>query len=358
MFISVDLCPIPGVHRPADGILRGNRGLWFKRKEVYPAMLGIRFMKVPPSTYLLHYKNGKIKREGAGLSFFYYSATSSIVALPAASADVPFVFQELTSDYQEVTIQGQLTYRVTDPKRLAGLLNFTVDAGGKFICDDPDVLKQRLVQATQILTRTFTQRAPLRQVLTSSDAMVPEVLAGLRASDSVAMLGVEIMGFGILSIKPTPEMARALEAEAREALQGRADEAIYARRNAAVEQERRIKESELNTEIAVEEKRRQIRETQMAAEIAVEKQRVTLIDQRIENDRKEAESRAHALEATLKPVRDMDWRTLMAVSAGAADPGVLMSMAFHELAQNAQKIGELNITPDLLRALLPRKKEE
>ena len=37
---------------------------------------------------------------------------------------------------------------------------------------------------------------------------------------------------------------------------GEADEAIYARRNAAVEQERRIKESELNTEIAVEEKQR------------------------------------------------------------------------------------------------------
>ena len=29
------------------------------------------FMKVPPTTYVLQYKHGKIKREGAGLSFFY-----------------------------------------------------------------------------------------------------------------------------------------------------------------------------------------------------------------------------------------------------------------------------------------------
>jgi len=315
-------------------------------------MLGIRFMKVPPSTYLLHYQDGKIKREGAGLSFFYYAPTSSIVALPAASADVPFVFHELTADYQEVTIQGQLTYRVTDPKRLAGLLNFTVDAGGKFICDDPDVLKQRLVQATQILTRTFTQRAPLRQVLTSSYAIVPEVLAGLRASDAVAMLGVEILGFGILSIKPTPEMARALEAEAREALQGRADEAIYARRNAAVEQERRIKESELQTEVMTEQKRRHIRETKMAADIAVEVEREKLVAQKAANDHRAADAQAYTLEKTLAPVRGLDWKVLQALSSAQMDPASMIALAFRELAGNAAKIGELNMSPELLRSLV------
>ncbi len=318
-------------------------------------MFGIRFVKAAPTTYVLHYKHGKIKREGAGLSFFYYAPTSSIVTVPAASADVPFVFNELTSDFQEITVQGQLTYRVSDPKRLAGLLDFTVDPGGKFVSDDPELLRQRLVHATQILARIFTQQTPLREALVSSDAIVAEVLKGLRASESVAMLGVEVLGLAIVSVKPTPEMARALEAEAREGLQRRADEAIYARRNAAVEQERTIKESELNTEIAVEEKRRQIRETQMAAEIAVEKQRAALIEQRIENERKEAESRAFALEATLKPLRDVDWHTLMAL-AGGVDPGTLVAMAFQDLAGNAQKIGELNITPDLLRSLLPQKK--
>ena len=80
------------------------------------------------------------------------------------------------------------------------------------------------------------------------------VLAGLKSSEGVAQLGVEILNLSLLSIRPTPEMAKALEAEAREALRRRSDEAIYARRNNAVELERRIKESELNTEIAVEDK--------------------------------------------------------------------------------------------------------
>jgi hypothetical protein len=33
-------------------------------------MFGIRFIKIQPTTYVLQYKAGKVKREGAGLSFF------------------------------------------------------------------------------------------------------------------------------------------------------------------------------------------------------------------------------------------------------------------------------------------------
>src|SRR5258705_210775 len=84
---------------------------------------------------------------------------------------------------------------------------------------------------------------------------------------------LEVLGLSILAIKPTPETARALEAETREQLFREADEAVYARRNSAVEQERAIKENELNTEIAVENKKRQIRETQMDAERAVQEKR-------------------------------------------------------------------------------------
>ena len=223
------------------------------------------FMKVPPTTYVLQYKSGRIKREGAGLSFIYYVPTSTIVAIPMASADVPFVFQESTADFQTVTIQGQLTYRVADPKRLASVLDFSVDTRGAYYSEDRRKLPERLIHTLQSVTRAITQSLVLKDVLVSSDSIILEALARLRASQSVSALGVEILSLSILAIQPTPETGRALEAEAREELQRQADEAIYARRNAAVEQEKLIKESELNTEIAVEEKKRQIRETQMAA---------------------------------------------------------------------------------------------
>jgi regulator of protease activity HflC (stomatin/prohibitin superfamily) len=332
------------------------------------------YMKVPPTKYVIHYRQGKIKREGAGLSFFYFVPASTIVAVPFASADAPFVFQEVSRDFQPITIQGQLTYRVADPKKLASLLDFSIDRGGRYLSEDPEKLKTRLVHQAQILARSVTQRMTLSEALTRSREIGTEVLSGLKSSENIAALGIEILAVSILSIKATPEMSKALEAEAREALQRRSDEAIYARRNAAVEQERRIKESELNTEIAVEEKQRQIRETKMAADIAieekqrqiretrmaadiaVEEQRSTLLERRTANDRSDSDARAYGLEAVIKPLRTVDWKTLMMLSDGGADPKRLIAMAFQGLAENAAKIGELNVSPDLLESLLKEAK--
>jgi hypothetical protein len=305
----------------------------------------------------MYYKGGQLLREGEGLSFFYFAPLSVIVTVPMASTDVPFVFNEVSADFQEVTIQGQLTYRVSDAKKLARLMDFSLDAHGRFRSEDPEKLSERLIHAAQILTRAFTQRHKLAELLISSEALVQEVLSGVKQSETVAMLGIEILGLSILSLKPTPEMAKALQANTREQLLKKADEAIFDRRKAAVELERQIKESELNTEIAVEQKRRQVRETQMQAEIAVEEQRSALVQSRVENERHEADARAYALKAVLDPMKDIDWRTLMAASSGTLDAGQLIAMAFRDLADNAQKIGNLDITSELVSALVDSAKK-
>jgi len=317
-------------------------------------MFGIRYLKVAPTTYVLHYKGGRLKQEGPGLAFFYFGPTSEIVLVPMESTDVPFLFNEVTADFQDVTIQGQLTYRITNAKRVAEVLNFSVDERSHHRTEDPQRLAERLSQAAQIAARSFTQQRPLKEVLVSSDALVAEMTASLKSSAAVAMLGVEVLSLSVLAIKPTPEMAKALQADAREQLLKQADEAIYARRNSAVDMERTIKENELKTEIAVEEKRRQVRETQMAAEIAVEQQRATLVEERVENERKEADARAHALSVTLEPLKQIDWKILMA-AGGGTDPKLNIALAFRELAENAQKIGELNVSPDLLANLIKSK---
>lgn len=315
-------------------------------------MLGIKYLKVPPTTHVVHFNRGRVKKAGPGLAFFYYGPTSVIVQIPIASTDVPFVFNEVTADYQDATIQGQLTYRVTDPMRLSSLLDFSVDSSGQYRSDDPTKLNDRLIHAAQILARGFTQRLDLSKLLVSSDALVEHMIAGLQTSEAVAMLGIEVIGLSILSIKATPEMAKALQADAREKLLQKADEAIYARRNTAVELERRIKENELNTEIAVEEKRRAVRETKMQADIAIEQERAELVDSQVENQRKESQARADALRAMLEPIKDVDWRTLMAAQGNGLESSQLIAMAFRDLADKAESIGNLNISPDLLTALL------
>lgn len=314
-------------------------------------MFNIRFMKAPPTMYVLHYKRGKIKQQGAGLSFFYYAPTSTIVAIPLASRDLPFAFTESTSDFQTVTLQGQLTFRVAEPQLLSALLDYSVHKTGSYATQDPEKLCERLLALLHTRMRTAVSGRGLREVLASSDAISSEVLSSVQATEAITALGIEVLGLSLLAIRPTPEVAKALEAETREALQRRSDEAIYSRRNAAVEQERRIKESELETERAIEERRQKMRESQLAAEIQLEQARTDLIEKRVENEKKDADAKAYALRATLAPLSDLDWRKLMMI-APAADARSSIAMAFQELAGNAHKIGELNVSPDLLRSLI------
>ncbi len=332
-------------------------------------MFGIRYIKFDANKYVIHYKGGKAKKEGKGLSFWYYEPTSSIVAIPSGSDDAPFIFEEFTSDYQSVTVQGQLTYQINDPKQLAELLDYTVDHRGKYTSDDFEKLSQRLVNEIQAAVKTLIQGSTLKEAIRSSSDMEQTILDELSISEVVRLLGVKPLSINILAVKAVPEMARALEAQTREALQQEADEAIYARRKFAVEQERTIKESELNTQIAVEEKKKQIsqkkmeaeiekqenqrklREMKIAADIEVENQRQQLIDLEAENKRKQADTEAYRLEKMMTQYKDVDWRTLMALTGNSGSKEQI-AIAFRELAENAQQIGTLNITPDLLQDLM------
>lgn len=336
-------------------------------------MFGIRFIKVPQTTYLLQYQNGRLVREGAGLSFFYYGPTTTLVAIPTASTEVPFIFEETTADFQRVTIQGQITYRVIAPKTLAALMNFTLAGAFRYASDDPEKLPQRLINIVNVHARAQVQRLPLRQAVKESDALVENLRPKLVGAPEIAALGLEILGFSILAIKPTPDTARALEAETREQLLKEADDAIFRRRNAAVENERAIKENELNTENAVELKRRQIRETQMdaeravqektrllndaemAAKIELEQKRKELVELTTANARNEADARAYNLQATLKALGTADARTLQSLANAGMNPEQLIAVAFQELAGKAERIGQLNISPELLQQLLARR---
>ena len=334
-------------------------------------MIGIKFIKVQPTTYLLQYRGGKIVREGLGLSFFYYGPTTSLVAVPVASTDTPFIFQETTADFQAVTIQGQVTYRISEPKRLAALLNYTLEKDGDtYVSEDPEKLPERVIHVINVIARAELQKLPLREAIRASDTLVQAVKARLVAAEEITSLGLEVLGLSILAIKPTPETARALEAETREQLFREADEAVYARRNSAVEQERAIKENELNTEIAVENKKRQIRETQMEAErtvqekkhlvqkealeanIGMEDRRKSLVALAAENAKAEADARAYGVSSTMKALGSADAKILQALATTGMKPEQLIAFAFQELAGRADKIGQLYISPDLLRELL------
>ena len=369
---NADTAPL-AVGTPGQGF--GGRRLAGARKET--SMFGIQFVKAQPNIYFLQYRKGQIVREGAGLSFFYYAPVSSVVAIPMSSVDIPFIFKEVTMDFQEVTVQGQVAYRVRDPKKLAGLLNFTLASGSRdYVSDDPERLPQRVINQVQVLMRTELQKLRLKDALKSSEALVEGVRRGLAACELVEQLGIEVLALSVLAVKPNPETARALEAEVREQLLLEADDAIYIRRNAAVEQERTIKENELNTEIAVENKKRQIREAKIDADravqerrqameqeemqgfVALEEKRKDLVELATMNKKSEADAQAYGMKALLDTFKNIDPKVMQVLGNVGMDPAQLIAGAFQNLANNADKIGNLNIAPELLQGLLSQDRIE
>ncbi|MBI9043599.1 MAG: hypothetical protein JEZ06_03890 [Anaerolineaceae bacterium] len=320
-------------------------------------MFGIHHIKANPTQFIIHHVKGNVKRSGRGLSFFYFKPQSTISVVPVGSIDVPFIFNEISSDFQPLTIQGNLTFRITQPELVASILDYTISTSIDFYSsDDPEKLPQRLVNLAQVHTRSESQSRELRHAIQHSAEIATAVTQSLEKSKALEALGAQIISFVILSIKPTPDIARAMEAEAREVLLKEADDAIYERRNSAVDQERRIKENELQTELAVQEKQRQMKRTAMEGNIFLENERKKLIDAKTDNIRVEADAQSYAFKSSLEPLQAMKPEVLKLLSMQSADPSKLTAAAIQSLAENAEKIGHLNLTPGVLEMLLNEQK--
>ena len=334
-------------------------------------MFGIRFIKTQPTTHLMQFRRGRLVREGAGLAMFYYSPTSTLVAVPVGSQDCGFMLELVTADFQAVTVQGQLTYRVSAPQRTAALMDFSLAADGQaYLSEDPQRLRERVVMQAQVIVQQAVQALPLKDALKASASIARDVQRQLAGQAEIEALGLEILGVSVGAVRPTPDIARALEAESREANLKAADEAIYQRRMSAVQNERAIRQNELDTEVAVEEKRREIqasrmeakaallrrenelRNEQMGADIELENQRKSLVAGQADNARALAEAEAHRVRSVMAALQATDPRIVQALASSGMQPGQLIAQAFSGIAEKAERIGQLNVSPDLLQSLM------
>lgn len=334
-------------------------------------MFGIRFIKSQPTTHLMQFRGGQLVREGAGQSFFYYAPASTLVAVPMASHDRPFILELVTADFQNVTVQGQVTYRIKAPRLTAAMMDFSLRADGKsYTSEDPARLGDRVAMQAEVIVQQAVQSLDLKQALRASAAIARTAQRELASQPEIEALGLEILGVSVMGVKPTPDIARALEAEARESNLKAADDAVYSRRMSAVEKERAIRQNELDTEIAVERKKRQISETQMdakaalmhkdnelradqmAADIELEEKRKAFIDGQATNSRTLAEAEAHRVGCVMQALGQADPRIVQALAAAGMQPGQLIAQAFGGMAERAGHIGQLNMSPELLQSLM------
>lgn len=336
-------------------------------------MFGIRYIKSAPSDYLMQVRDGEVVREGAGLAFFYFAPRSTLVSVPTTVNEVPFMFEEITRDFQSVTLQGQVSFRVADPKRISQQMNYALLSSGGYASDEPEKLPLRVLNAVKAQFRGMLQELDLKGLLQATEHLANSARQRLAAAPAIGELGLQVIDLSILAVKPTPETARALEAPVRETILKEADDATYGRRNAAIEQERVVKENELRSELVIEQKKREVRETQieserallekrqqvqaqeMAGKVKLEQQNAELVALEGENERREAETRAYGIKTMAEALQGMDARTLQALTMSNASPEAIMALGFQNLADNAAKIGEFNFSPDLLRQLASKK---
>lgn len=304
-----------------------------------------RHLRSDANVHVTRFRNGRAVRAGRGVSFWFIPQRASIAELPMDNRDMVLFFKGRSRDFQQVNVQGNLTWRVADPSLLGNRIDFSIDLKtGRHTAKPLEQIEALLNGMSQQLATQYFAESPIHDLLDAGiEPLRKRLEDGLRGMDAIASLGLEVAAIRLIAIAPTAELERALQTPTFEGLQQKADQATFERRALAVEKERAIAENELanKTELAKRESQLIAQE----AENARNRAEGTRASQQIEADgeagriRTVEQAKAETEQARIAIYRDLA-------------PGVLMGLAARELANKLTTIEHLNVTPDLLATVL------
>jgi regulator of protease activity HflC (stomatin/prohibitin superfamily) len=318
----------------------------------------VRHLRAEPTSHVLRYRKGRLVSSGRGGAFWFRPLSAAIAEVPVDDREQSFHFAGRTADFQDVAVQGTITYRVADPELAARRIDFGIDLdNGVYLTEPLARLAQMVGQAAQQLALDWIAHRTLEAVLREAvQDLRPLIVAGLGGDTALADVGLEIATVSVTRVAPTPDLEKALQAPTRERVQQSADEAAFGRRALAVEKERAIAENELNNRVELAR-----REEQLIAQTGANERR-----------RAEDEATAKRIAATAQAERsrvasDAQADGIRSVKAAENEAervqldayrdlpsNVLMGMALRELAGNFERIDidHLSINPDGIGALL------
>lgn len=337
--------------------------------------MGIKYKKFEPTEYVIRIRGGKVVQKGLGLAFFYNTMTTSLMVIPTTAFDAGFAFDDImTSDFQSVGVQGDISYTIVDYERAAKMVNFSYTSNEKayreLLGEERMKMAKRIMNLAKVYVTKFISERSVREAIVSGDMLAEHLRERLCQDATIQEFGLQVVSLSILGISAKPDTRKALEAATREEILKLQDDAIYKRRNAAIEQERIVKENELNTEIKVAEKEKQKREKEMETkrlvqekqaeldarklenDIHLEEENRKLVDLQTENEKKKSDAKAYDSEVLLKTFAGIDLEVIKALAASGMDSRALIAKAFVEIGDKAGKIGTLNVSPDLLETLI------
>jgi len=214
-------------------------------------MLWMRHLRAEATSHVLHYRKGTLLRAGRGLAFWFYPMAAAVAEVPVDDRDLNYLFKGRTLDFQEVNVQGVISYRVVDAQRLAERVDFAIDL--KKGTHQKQPLDQIAVLLTGIAQQAGLQviaRAKVADFMVHGFGELAQALSAIFCNNSTLdAMGIAVETVRVDEVKPTADLERALQTPTRESIQQRADEATFMRRALAVEKERAIAENELQTKL-------------------------------------------------------------------------------------------------------------
>jgi len=322
-----------------------------------------RHLLAGPNQHILHFKKGKLALEGAGLSYWFNPLNAAVAMVPVEDCETTFLLREKSHDFQEVSVQLTVTYRMEDPEKAAARVNFSISlASGEWTEQPLDRLASILARAATPPTRAYLAGAPIAGAIRGgADAIRQSVEETLSKDVSLAGMGLTVVSVQVVKVSASAELEKALQTPTREEIQQKADEAVFSRRALAVEKERAIQENELATEIELARRQEDLIPQQgknrlLEIERETEAEKVSL-EADLERKRACAESRAKNLiihaesEATATRLggRARADAEAMRVEVWEKAPArVSVGLALQKAAKKISKIQHLSLTPDIL----------
>jgi hypothetical protein len=305
----------------------------------------IRRLRSEASVHIQRYRKGRRAESGRGLAFWFDPDGASIAEVPMDDRDLPFIFRSRSRDFQELTVQGMIVWRVGDPEKLADRVDFSIDLKlGRHLGQPIDQIATLLTGLSQQLATQYLAEFDVNAILEGGvRPLIDRMEAGLIGAQRLAEIGLEIVNVRVAEISPSSELSRALQTPTFERLQQQADQATFERRALAVEKERAIAENELTSQIELARRQKDLigREDQNARDRAVADAAAKKIGSDAEADRIRVleQARTDMERSHVEIYRDLP-------------AAVMMGLAAREFAGKLKAIEHLNVTPDLLSALL------
>lgn len=351
----------------------------------YPLLAHLRS---EPNRHVLHWSRGRLRHSGRGLAYWFRPLTASVAEVPCDDREQAFLFQGRSADFQDVHVQGALTWRVVDPELVADRIDFSIDMRSGDWAESPvEQLGEMLLNQAQQYAWDAVASQDVRTLLERGVESIREAIrAGLAQAEGLESLGIEVVAVAISKVSPTSELERALQAPANESIQQQADEAVFRRRALAVEKERAIAENELQNQIELasreadliaqrgENHKRTAREkaeadriemegsvelAQLSAASDAENQRLSAETDaetlrlraaaKADQHRAESSARADGIRA-VEEASIVAERERMEIYAGL-EPKVMLGLAAREFAGKLERIEHLNVGPDMLSQL-------